>query len=52
MVHSASGGPQVKWLAFEDAVEWSSIAIVVHRNQMASIPALVAAADVQVRAAC
>jgi len=38
----------VKWIAFEDEIDWSTIAIVVHRDQMATIPALVAAADVKV----
>lgn len=36
---------QAKWLAFEDVIEWESIALVVHRSDMASIPALVAASD-------
>ena len=40
---------QVKWLAFEDVVDWDEIAVVVHRDAMAEIPALVAATDVEVR---
>ena len=36
---------QAKWLAFEDMIDWESIALVVHRSDMASIPALVAATD-------
>ena len=40
--------PQVKWLAFEDVVDWDTIALVVHREKMADIPALVAATDVEV----
>ncbi len=39
---------QVKWLAFEDVVDWDAIALVVHRDSMADIPALVAATDVEV----
>ena len=39
---------QDKWLAFQDRIDWSSIAIVVHRNKMADLPALVAATDVEV----
>ena len=30
-------------------MDWSSIALIVHRDQMATIPALVAAADLEVR---
>lgn len=49
--NTSDGALQVKWLAFEDAVDWNSIAIIVHRDQMATIPALVAAADAEVRPA-
>ena len=38
----------MKWLAFQDEVDWDAIALVVHRDAMADIPALVAATDVEV----
>lgn len=46
---TASGVLQVKWLPFQDRVDWSSIAIIVHRDQMATIPTLVKLADIEVR---
>lgn len=36
----------MKWLAFEDAVDWESIAVVVHRKDMATIPERINATDV------
>ena len=39
---------QVKWLAFEDVIDWGTIALVIHRDAMADIPALVATTDVEV----
>jgi hypothetical protein len=31
----------VKWLAFEDVIDWETIALVVHRRDMAKIKDLV-----------
>jgi hypothetical protein len=42
---------QFKWLAFEDIVDWDSIAIIVHRSEMASIPERVNATDVAAKRA-
>lgn len=36
---------QVKWLPFEDEVDWETVALVVHRSEISSIPQRVAAAD-------
>lgn len=36
---------QVKWLPFEDVVDWESIALVVPRSEIATIPERVAATD-------
>ena len=35
----------MKWLAFEDIVDWESIAIIVESKDMASIPERVNATD-------
>ena len=47
MRHSRCEGcaPQEKWLAFEDLVDWSTIALIVPRADIASIPARVNATD-------
>jgi hypothetical protein len=42
---------QVKWLAFEDVVDWDSIAIIVHRSEMASIPERINTTDVAAKRA-
>ena len=38
----------MKWLPFEDRVDWDGIAIIVHRDNMTNIPTLVKLADTKV----